>query len=90
LTEESRFSPRKQAELIAGMTKAAQKIERTLNVEAAIVVCIVKDENGQIRIQDAGRFPKLMSPQQFYQFMIDAHTNGQLGQPPRQRIIKPN
>lgn len=84
---------RTKAETILQMTKEAKQIERRLGAKACVVICFFEEEgqvNGkQITVQDAGRFP--MPPDQFYDLMVQAHQNGQLGlKPPKSRILKPN
>lgn len=81
---------RTQAELIVQMTKEAQRVERRTGAKSCIVICFF-EENGQIRVQDAGRFP--MPPDQFYEVMIRAHSQGKFGEanaPKKSRIIKPH
>ena len=81
---------RTQAEIILQMTKEAQRVERRIGAQSCVVICFFDDGNNQIRVQDAGRFP--MPPDQFYDLMIQAHVNGQLGHnsPKKSRIIKPH
>jgi hypothetical protein len=80
---------RDKAALIVQMTKEAKRVERRTGAKACIVICMFEDE-GKLTVQDAGMFP--MPPEQFYNIMQQAHSNGQLdhlnGKKPR--IIKPH
>lgn len=78
-----------KAEMIVKMTSEAKRIERRTQAEACVVICIFR-EGDQLTIQDAGRFP--MPPDHFYNIMIQAHQNGQLGHnaPKASKIIKPH
>ncbi len=81
-----KLADRDKAELMLQMTKEAERVSRRTGAEACIVICMFKDGD-QLVIQDAGRFP--MPPQHFYQRVINAHKNGQLGHN-SPKIIKPN
>lgn len=86
--EKSKLTAREKAELIVKMTKEAQKLERRLGAKACIVICMFENNN-ELIVQDAGRFP--MPPDHFYNIMIQAHKNGQLGHnSPKSKIIKPH
>lgn len=76
---------RDKAKLMLELTKEAEVVEKRLKVKAVIVIAML-EENGQIFIQDAGRFP--MPPQQLYQLLIQAHTPQP--SPPSSKLIKPN
>ncbi len=82
----SKLGTRDRAELLLKMTKEAQRVERRTGAAACIVICMF-EENGQLIIQDAGKFP--MPPQHFYSVVLQAHKNGQLGHN-SPKIIKPN
>ena len=71
------FSKRDQATLLLRMGKEAKQLERKLGAAACVLLCMFEGENGQIIVQDAGRFP--MPPADFYGLIIQAHVNGQLG-----------
>lgn len=80
---------RDKAKLMLDMTKEAEHVERRLGVDACIVICMFKQEDGQLAIQDAGKFP--MPPGDLYRIMIQAHEQGLMGNKPKKsRILKPN
>ncbi len=87
MTDEKK--PRDKAEIIVQMNKEAQRIKHRLGAEACIVIGFFKEGN-QITVQDVGQFP--MPPAQFYQLMIQAHSNGMLGpeNKVKSKIIKPH
>lgn len=85
-TKLPKLADRDKAELLLQMTKEAQRVERRTGAEACIVICMFRDGD-QLVIQDAGKFP--MPPQHFYQVVLQAHKNGQLGHN-SPKIIKPN
>lgn len=81
-----KLTARDKAELLVQMTKEAKQLTRKLHATACIVICMFEDE-GQIRLQDAGMFP--MPPADFYELVKQAHQNGQLG-PTAKKILRPN
>lgn len=81
-----KLADRDKAELLVQMTKEAKRVERRTGAAACIVICMFEDGQ-QLVVQDAGMFP--MPPQQFYQLVLQAHRNGQLGHN-SPKIIKPN
>lgn len=81
-----KLSARDKAELVVQMTKEAKQLTRKLRASACIVICMFEDE-GQIRVQDAGMFP--MPPVDFYDLLQQAHKNGQLGNTAK-KILRPN
>lgn len=86
LPEKPKMTARDKAEMILRMTKEADRVARRTGAEACIVICVFRDGD-QLTIQDAGRF--VMPPPHFYNAMIQAHENGQLGAP-KSKIIKPH
>lgn len=83
-------TPRDKAATLVQMAKEAQRVERRTGAASCIIICLFEEDN-QLQIQDAGRFP--MPPDQFYNIMIQAHQNGQLGHNSpknKSRIIKPH
>ncbi len=90
-TEIPKKGARTKAEIIVQMTKEAQRVERRVGAKSCIVICFFEEgsEAGKkITVQDAGRFP--MPPNEFYELMIQAHSQGLLDQKPKSRIIKPH
>jgi hypothetical protein len=85
--EKPKLTARDKAELLVQMTKEAKQLTRKLHASACIVICMFEDE-GQIRVQDAGMFP--MPPVDFYDLLQQAHKNGQLGVGSPKKILRPN
>jgi len=91
MTDTEKTVSRTKAEIIIQMTKEAKQIERRTGAKACVVICFFEEgeEAGKnITVQDAGRFP--MPPTEFYELMVQAHSQGLLDTKPKSKIIRPH
>jgi len=82
-------TPHDRAKLIIKMMKEAKRVENSVGAKACIVICLFDEPDGQVSVQDAGKFP--MPPDKFYNIILQAHEHGLLGeQKKKSKIIRAN